>query len=131
MATHPTRFTWARHPCPPWCEVEHHDDDHPDDRVHRGAAQHLTIAWGPESHRTTEEILTLAELPLGGRVSIAVQQAEGPWHLSTTPEGAELLHDALRRTLAAVAEATLSPGRSPGPPSSARGSPESRGPRAG
>jgi hypothetical protein len=27
--------TWQVDPCPEWCASAHHEDDHPDDRVHR------------------------------------------------------------------------------------------------
>jgi hypothetical protein len=28
------RPSWATAPCPAWCEAEHDEDDHPDDREH-------------------------------------------------------------------------------------------------
>lgn len=124
MATRPPGFTWQEHPCPPWCELEHHDDDHPDDRVHRGASRHVAATLGPDPHDPQDVLVTLAEQRVGEGVRIALQQAEGPLHLSLTPEGAVLLHDALGHTLRTVSDgASLSPGPSPCPPSCAAGSP--------
>lgn len=32
------RASWLTEECPEWCLREHKEDDHPDDRVHRGRA---------------------------------------------------------------------------------------------
>lgn len=122
MATRPPGFSWQAHPCPPWCELEHHDDDHPDDRVHRGAAQHVAVTMTPGPQEHQDVLVTLAEQRLGQDVTIGVEQTEGPLRLSLTPEGAALLRDALGLTLRAVTGAVLSPGRTC-PPSSAEESP--------
>lgn len=36
-----SRPSWQADPCPSWCTGDHAEQDHPDDRVHRGRA--LTV----------------------------------------------------------------------------------------
>ncbi|KQY60329.1 hypothetical protein ASD11_12815 [Aeromicrobium sp. Root495] len=127
MASRPPVFSWQAHPCPPWCELDHHDDDHPEDRVHRGAAHHVAVTLAPGAHEVQDVLITVAERPVGSGTTISLQQAEAPLLLRLTPEGAALLHDALGHTLHAVssgsAPGVLSPRSDPGPRSSAEGSP--------
>ncbi|RYJ04969.1 MAG: hypothetical protein EON52_14000 [Actinomycetales bacterium] len=124
MATRPPGFSWQTYPCPPWCELEHHDDDHPDDRVHRGASRHVAVTLEPGPHEHQDVLVTLAEQRPGAAVTIGLQQSEGPLRLSLTTEGAALLRDALGLTLLAASSGVpLSPGRASCPPSSAEESP--------
>lgn len=44
-----SRPSWQRDECPPWCVVEHHETDPPDDRVHDSVGTYV-----PATLRRTE-----------------------------------------------------------------------------
>ena len=55
------RPTWQIDDCPPWCDGGHHEDDHPDDRIHArvGVAVPVTVR-DPVSGQSSAEQLELA-----------------------------------------------------------------------
>ncbi|WP_392390977.1 DUF6907 domain-containing protein [Nocardioides sp. LHD-245] len=55
-----SRPTWLAEPCPPWCLREHDEDDHPDDREHRGEAVDLAVvATGEDAVPVTDALAPL------------------------------------------------------------------------
>lgn len=61
MVSGGVRPGWQREPCPPWCVVEHAEDDHPDDRRHVSAGIEVPVMAlvgvleGADGHRDRVE----------------------------------------------------------------------------
>ncbi|MDQ1129846.1 hypothetical protein [Microbacterium sp. SORGH_AS_0888] len=55
------RPIWQRDDCPPWCDGEHRDDDHPDDRIHAAAGVGVPVTLrDPDSGEAFEDQLEIA-----------------------------------------------------------------------
>lgn len=94
-----SRPSWLHDPRPDWCTREHHEDDHPEDRIHQddgvviaanvGDPDPLTLAI---TGRATELVIqrcrsTGSAVPTWVRIS----ETEGPAGLTLTEETAGLL----------------------------------------
>lgn len=99
------RPSWQHEPCPPWCVVEHREEDLPDDRVHDSKGACLTVSTpDPSTPSQTRPLeLTLVRYRHLDEhedwLHLTIGEGEHPG-LTLSPEGAR----ALSRTL--LAEAT-------------------------
>jgi hypothetical protein len=100
-----SRPTWLDEPCPPWCLREHDEDDHPEDREHRGAAIDVAVvATGEDAVPVTDalshlDLVVQLHRRVGGPeewVSIEPAEARQP-RLALTRGSARALVAALRR----------------------------------
>jgi hypothetical protein len=86
---HDVRPTWLTEPCPHWCVAEHRQDDHPDDRVHRGESTTLAgfLAHGAVPTEFEEEpahLVIQVMRPVGGSTTwVEVRETEGARHRLT------------------------------------------------
>lgn len=44
--------SWLNEECPAWCIGDHHEDDHPDDRIHDSDGQTVSVALHPSQRLT-------------------------------------------------------------------------------
>lgn len=100
-----SRPSWLNESCPPWCLREHGEDDHPEDREHRGDAVVIGVVASGADEVAVGDLLRPTELvvQLHRRVGVAVEwvsiepaQARQP-RLALTRGSARALADALRR----------------------------------
>lgn len=56
------KASWLDAPCPPWCQRDHHPDDHPEDRRHQGpgTAVRLEVATDAPARSETQVVETIA-----------------------------------------------------------------------
>ncbi|HEY1135693.1 MAG TPA: hypothetical protein VGE77_14050 [Nocardioides sp.] len=106
------RPTWLTEPCPAWCRNEHHEDDHPEDRVHRGdvaVVPAVVARWAlpTQFHGELTELLVHRVQPVS-RFSgwLVVQEAEGQEHRLVVHEDSVA---ALAASLSAFLAAAPSP----------------------
>lgn len=97
------RPDWLTEPCPSWCDGEHADQNHPDDRRHHSSYHVVPIIQQASSRDRTQlpgddveadQLNVLATRRVGARetwVAIANDQQK----LELTPESARRLHAAL------------------------------------
>ncbi|GAA1522683.1 DUF6907 domain-containing protein [Nocardioides humi] len=75
--------TWLTEPCPAWCEREHLEDDHPEDRYHQSAVVQVPVVAGPRAIPMTARLVPLEMTVRIGRhlgerrVWLALEPAEG------------------------------------------------------
>lgn len=100
-----SRPSWLNESCPPWCLREHEEDDHPEDREHRGDAVVISVVASGADEVAVGDLLRPTELvvQLHRRVGVGVEwvsiepaQARHP-RLALTRGSARALVDALRR----------------------------------
>ncbi|WGX97977.1 DUF6907 domain-containing protein [Nocardioides sp. L-11A] len=100
-----SRPTWLDEPCPSWCLREHDEDDHPEDREHRGEPVDLAVvATGEDAVPVTDALAPLDLIVQLHRrvgapvewVSIEPAEARQP-RLALTRGSARALATALRR----------------------------------
>lgn len=100
-----SRPSWLNESCPPWCLREHEEDDHPEDREHRGDAVVIGVVASGADEVAVGDLLRPIDLvvQLHRRVGVPVEwvsiepaQARQP-RLALTRGSARALADALRR----------------------------------
>lgn len=97
--------SWLNESCPRWCLREHGEDDHPEDREHRGDAVVISVLASGADDVAVDDLLRPTELvvQLHRRVGAVVEwvsiepaQTRQP-RLALTRGSARALADALRR----------------------------------
>lgn len=95
--------SWLDEPCPRWCRAPHGEQDHPDDRRHRGEARHIEVlATTPTGAQQATELVVHLETVAGSReTTVRIEEAEGSGQgLTLAARNARLLATAITELLA-------------------------------
>lgn len=106
-----SRPSWQTEACPPWCVVDHREDDHPDDRVHDSASRHISALLHPSQRLAREgdgsevsELLVVTSRRAGDEVDWTYigEPDRSRQYLNLSRESARRLASALTRHLDAL-----------------------------
>ncbi|WP_300682806.1 hypothetical protein [Nocardioides sp.] len=101
------RPSWQHEPCPRWCTRVHHEQDHPEDRIHQSEADLLGVLLAappvphqPRSWASAELVVRLGRHVGDPTTWVAIETTEGPAPRVVLPvDSARLLRRHLGRQL--------------------------------